>query len=329
MRLAFAKSSTRGARGLVAALVLLGFACGDDNSPTDDPNVSRDSTARSAPSSEDAGDAAPVAQRLGASPTVADLVDALGSSHAELRTVVGPHRIEQRSKFSLRPAKPLGRPPRPGEPIETEIEVVDELDLVWSEPSDDGPQFSLRQRNDHDERRELVVLGERAFTRLREDPWYVRELDGELHELWLDDAIRGVHDLVEFVAPQLAVSAPEATKVEGRSAFAFSLSLAPQKDLSLVRAAPTSEWRAAAKLETIEGRIVVDAQSGAALEAQLTADFSMRDGAGRPMRGHAELTRSLQIGPQPVPSAPAATPLPERHRYEVERKKLLDGLAAL
>ncbi len=270
-----------------------------------------------------------VAARLSKSPSVATLLDISSSSHRALREALGPHHLHYTAHFELKPVQPLGRPAKVGERIETDLQVDDELELVWAAPDDAGLHFSLRQQNNHDDRRELVVDGETAYTRLWEAPWYERELDGQLHEQWLDDAIHAVHDMLEFAAPGLALGLPEEVELGGRKAYAFALSRSAETEVELGRGGDASLWRAGAKLETVEGRVVFDAATGAAIDAKIELSFTMRDAAGRDMRGQSRLEAKLEMGPQSIVVPESAGPLPTRERYEIERKKLLDGLAAL
>src|SRR5690606_5573629 len=175
--------------------------------------------------------------------------------HVQVRSQIGPHRLDYSADFELVPESPSDQSPKVGEPIELAMTVHDELSLVWASTDEHAQRFSIRQLNDREDRRELVVAGQLAYTRLREANWYQRLLDGDVHELWLDDAQRSVHDLFEFMAPRAAVKFLGENETEGVRTLRYGLTLADAVDTALGRDGDESLWRAAAEIRSLSGEL--------------------------------------------------------------------------
>jgi hypothetical protein len=313
--------TSRRPRGAAVLALLLLAACGDDEAaPT------------SATASGGAAATASLAPEGLATGDVEALLEALHTSHGRLRTQVGPHRMTVRSSFDV---SPQGEPATP-EPAVDELRPVaqhvdDTLELVWVTAAVNEPRFSLSQSNEHDRGRDVVVDGERIYTRQKNRGWYVGPLQADLYELWLDDAQRSVHDVVALAAPQLAISVAKTNGGLGAdgAALAFTLSRATATNASLAIDTTRAAWRKAASIDTIEGTIVVDAATGAWLTADVRVGFSMPGPDGRTLQGRVTIAGELSAIDASTPLAVPtdAQPLLERTRYDAERARLLDGLA--
>jgi hypothetical protein len=268
---------------------------------------------------------APWATRL-ADPTPATLLEALEQPHSVAREVLGPHRLVYKARFSLAPEEEPS-PPRVGKPVPIAQEVEDELELVWGSSPGEAPRFSLSQQNDHDRGRDVIVLDGNAYTRMSNRGWLVRPVESDVTELWLDDAQLAVHDLVELAAPRLhAVS--ESKEADGMSTVKIDLGVSDSVDANLV---PRAGWRREVAIDEISGGLSLLADSGLWLSAEIVVRYHVRQAEGGVLRGTASLEgRIEQIAAEAAQiSTPAqAQPLPERIRYDVERKRLLEGLAA-
>jgi len=312
---------TRPAPTLVAlalASILGSAGCGDDDAATSVTSASGDAVVASlAPEGLAAGD-------IGA------LVEALHTSHARLRTTLGPHRLSVRTTFDL---SPQGEPATPEPAIDERRpmpqHVDDTLELVWLTTAVNEPKFSLSQSNEHDRGRDVVVDGERIYTRQRNREWYVGPLQADLFELWLDDAQRSVHDVVALAAPELAVTVARTEGAAGGAALAFTLSRATTTDPKRAVATTRAAWRKDAIIDEVEGTVVVDATSGAWISADLKVAFSMPGPDGRRLVGRVSIVgeQSAIDASTPLAVPPDAQPLLERTRYDAERARLLDGLA--
>jgi hypothetical protein len=266
--------------------------------------------------------AASWADRL-ADPSPEVVLEALGQPHARAREVLGPHRLAYRARFSLVPDEQPTVPPV-GEPAATAQSVDDELVLVWGSSPGEEPRFSLAQENNHDRGREVILVDEKLYTRLRYRGWFVRPLYSDIHELWLDSAQLCVRDLVELALPRLVVTPVEREPDE----LVLELGLRHDVDASLV---PRTGWRREAQIEEVAGTVVVERTSGLWRSTDVHVRYRVRDAAGGVLRGEASIEGTVEcLGPAAARISPPAdaTPTPERLRYEAERKRLLDGLAA-
>lgn len=308
-------------------------ACGDDGA-TQAPSEPEPAPALPIPAAPDDEAAPSWSERL-AQPSVADLLAALAQPHAVTREHVGPHQLQVTTDVEL-----LGTEPAPAVvpldgPVVEDRSVHDELALRWAAPIDDGPdpgpRLSLSQANDHERGRDVVVIGPTVHVRHAHRPWYHYPLDGDLLELWLDDAQRSVHDAVRLAAPRLSLRAApvDGAGLAGGPAVEITLARAEGDDRSLVAAGPTQAWRAAAEIEAVEGTLRLDAQSGAWLSADLDVRYRLPAADGRTLAGRLRLRAQLAPGSGGTIAAPEGSrPLPQRLRYDDEQRRLLDGLAA-
>lgn len=302
-------------RALLLSCALLGVACGDEADP-------RRHTGR--------GPAESVSQRdalLGGDTSA--LLAVLARSHADVRETIGPHALRVRATLSLKPTRP-GRPnPAVDSAVARPQTVTDRVDLRWDEPDDAGPRFALEQHNDHDRGRSVVVTDGTLYAKLEHRPWTFHPVESEVHELWLDDAQRAAHDAVEFLQPGATVSTEVVSGAGWNGGDAVRITLAPGDGSA---AAPGTEgWRAGVAFSALAATLLVDAESGAWLSLDATATYTVEGGAAGPLAGQFEVHGAVAptLDEAPAVAVPqGAVALPERHRYEEERKRLLDGLAA-
>lgn len=260
------------------------------------------------------------------------LVEMLRRSHGQVRDGLGAHRLEAATHFEIDPVDPPPALPPEDARFSPPREVHDQLDLVWLPTDDvDQPRFSLRQRNEHDRGREVVAKDGRIHTRLPHRPWISRPLDTQLHERWLDDAYRGVGDVVELAGPRLAVERGESRAEGERRVEVLQLTLAPTPVPFERPAHARAAWRANAEITAVDGELVIDLETGAWLGADLEVRYQVDSGytPRTRLRGRVSVRAGL------VPNADGLTvsaptepePYPERRRQQLERDELLDGLA--
>lgn len=306
---------------LVAALLLTLPACQrDEESPTS-------VTPRRALSRERA-------DALLAEPGPTTLLAALAQPHRDVREHVGPHRLRYTGEYALVPVEEPGRP-KVGEPVLEGREVTDELTLEWASGAGEPLAFHLVQKSDHDDSRHIVVLDERMYTHLEHRGWFWRELDSELHEQWLDDAVHCLHDAVALAAPRLTVTVGEGEGQGDGGTMLATLSLAEATDRELIQSeavtGPGTAWRHKAQIEDVSGQIVLDREDGSWRSGEVEVGYTLADRLGRKLRGRLRVEARLEpagAGDLEITPPEGAEPVPERERYEVERAKLLDGLAA-
>ncbi|MEZ4382332.1 MAG: hypothetical protein R3A79_13350 [Nannocystaceae bacterium] len=295
---------------LVASLAVSAPACGGDEAAVE-----------SAPQTESGAPAVDPPAILDA-PTVAGVLQLLAQDHRAARRAIGRHRLRYTADFSLAP--PEQPRPQPGDHVPRPREVHDELVLEWAGDDDRNPVLSLRQGPDEETAREIILIGETVYSRLPHRGWFHRDLDSELHWRWLDDAERSVSDLVAFAAPQLAV---ERGAAEGERVTVL-LRRSDSRDASLVAAGEARAWRGDATITAIDGSVDFDRASGLWLRAALEVTFQLTDAERRTLTGSATLAAEREPAADLTISPPAdSAPLPERIRYDAERRRLLDGLS--
>lgn len=262
----------------------------------------------------------------------ASVLAALLQTHRSVRDALGPHELQYTSTIAVEPSAPTTEPPPVGALAVRGDSVRDSLSLLWAGADEAGPRFQLLQSNDHDRGRDVVVLDGRMYVQLMHRPFTVQPVESDVHELWLDDALHAVGDAVAFVAPAAAMQARAAPGegLLGGDAVVVSLELG-ESPTPPADAAAGEAWRQNARFTEISGSIRIDAATGVWLEAELAAAYEVADAEGNMARGSLNLAGTLKprSGDATPLAAPAdAKPLPERERYEVERARILDGLAA-
>lgn len=311
-----AAAPARLARALLLALGLCGCG-GEDEAPAAARLPPRAGAVRQG----QADAARALVDALVAEPSPERLLAALAQGHGTARELLGPHTLRHTTDFKLAPVEPAR--PVVDQPVLLDQAVRDELLLEWGTRPGEPVQFHLSQSNDKHRGRELLVLDEQIYTRLPHRGWHVRPLDAELHWRWLDEAQRGVHDLVEFAAPRLAVEVREQGEL-----VEVGLALAPAADPARVAGGIGREWRQRAELTAIEGAITIQRATGLWQSAELRVSYTLKDALDRTLRGETHLTGRVELAPELRLRAPEqAQPLPERVRYEALRRRLLDGLA--
>ena len=265
-------------------------------------------------------------------PGIDVVLAALAQPHRAVRESIGPHELAYTADFELVPEPERSEPPAVDEDVVDPQSVHDELKLVWAgEPTDAG--FSIAQSNDHDRGRDVVVTQGRVYVRQRPRAFTVHDVESTVFELWLDDAQHAVHDAVQFAAPGLAIAteAREGAGIADGDAIAITLSAASANDPARIAPDGVSKWRSEVQFDAISGTVLLDRKTGVWLQADIELRWSLQGADGRLVRGAMNLAGHAQPvaaeAAQVVPPADAV-PLPERTRYEAERRRLLDGLAA-
>jgi hypothetical protein len=295
----------------------LGCSYGCSSGPDDASTVSRSAAASSSSWAEQLRE-----------PGVEVVLRALAQPHATVREGIGAHRLQYTADFVL--AGPATEePPQLDAPAVVDHAIHDELELVWV-PTTQGapPRFALRQSNDHDRGREIVVVDGNIHTSDLHRGWQHYPVETDLHERWLDEAQRAVHDVVELAAPRLRIE-PKASAAD--DTVTLTLALAETTNAQLQRSGQVSRWRAGAQIEQVSGELVLDASDGGWRSATLKVQYALEAADGRMLRGSVRLQGRVEpVDPDQVDvAAPSdSVPLAERTRLHAERQELLDGLAA-
>ena len=300
---------------LVLAACLCGFACGDEADTAPGQRAPADTTVD-------------IAEQL----LEGDPLEALAllrRPHAAIREQLGPHSLVCKTTLALAPKQPADPNPPLDSAVPPDQSIADEVALRWETPDETGPRFALEQHNDKERGRSVVMVDGMLYAKLEHGPWTFHTLESEVHELWLDDAWRAGHDMLKFLLPGATLTVEAAPGEGWQGGDAVRLTLAPGR--GVLPPGRDSGWRAGVAFSALSGTLLVDAGTGAWLSVDASATYSVEGGAGGPLAGQFEVHGRLA---STLPAAPAITrpkdavALPERHRYEEERKRLLDGLAA-
>jgi len=308
---------------IVTAAVVLAVhpACGDDGEATSE----RDPVADADDDQPDAG----FGPALRSDDDPIRALTVLRRPHAEVRERIGPHALTATTTLSLVPTRPPPDNPDVDSPVPPKQEIADQVALRWETPDESGPRFALEQHNDKERGRSIVVADGRLHARLEHRPWTVHALESEVYELWLDDAWRTGHDALEFLLPGASVTTQAAPGEGWNGGEAVRITLA--RGEGVLPPGRAEGWRGKVAFSALSGTLLVDVSTGAWLTLDAEATYTVSGGAGGPLTGqfevHGRLAPSLPKAPQ-VATPKDAVALPERHRYEDERKRLLDGLAA-
>jgi hypothetical protein len=245
---------------------------------------------------------------------------------------MGPHRLSWEASYSLvhEQGAPTTETPVGGRAV-PEQTVNDSLVLEWAAGTDESlPRFRLEQHNDHDRGREVIVVDGTMYVRPRFRGWTYNPVETDVWALWLDDAQRAAHDIVELASPQLRLipSARAGAGLAGGDAVAYTLELADAP----AAAAPTGTgraWRSRARIVGVEGEVLIDRGSGLWLSCDVVVRYGVEGADGLPLRGEAHVRGSVA----PAADGAIAVAVPAgaeraaaRVRYEIEREELLDGL---
>lgn len=258
-----------------------------------------------------------------------DALAVLRQPHASVRERLGPHALTCETTLSLAPTRPAKPNPAVDTPVPPTQSIHDTVALRWEAPDEAGLRFALEQHNDKDRGRSVVVTNATLYAKLEHRPWTHHAVESAVHELWLDDAWRSAHDALEFLLPGAEVTAEAAPGEGWDGGDAVRLTLS--RGRGTTPPGRTEGWRTKAAFSALSGTLLIDVRTGAWLSMDATATYSVEGGAGGPLAG--EFAVRGRVAPS-LPEAPSVTvptgavALPERHRYEQERKRLLDGLAA-
>lgn len=316
-------------RRALPLLALLGgtLACGSSPGAADDGGAAASAT----PARDEA--AGTVADRMAAvaAADLAALLDVLAMPHLEARTAIGPHAMSYEADFALTGKSPPAHEGLPAvdTPVVDDQQVHDALTLRVASSADEPLRLALTQSNDHERGRDVVVIGEAMYVRARHRPFVAGPVSPDLVEVWLDDAQHSVHDAVELAASAATMSVQPRAGAGLGGGEALVITLTGGDGITRPTEHVRRGWRAKARVESVDGEIVLDAACGAWLSAQVHVRFSLPAADGRSMAGTLDLDAAVTPGdPAPVEAPPDAVPLPSRTRLEVERARLLDGLAA-
>ncbi len=204
-----------------------------------------------------------------------------------------------------------------------EIETLDERARIQAGKQGD---FTFSQENSRDLGRVVTSVGGKLYVQMRYGATIERRPEhGEAARL-LDDAGDLLPATFRLLEAFLEVTDGGAAEVAGRPVRKARLGLS-KRPREVVSLGAQQAWRQRLQVASVEGEILLDAQTGLALGAHVEARY-------RFPREKSEAEASLildrkveSVGQEPAIVAPAdVVATPRRARYEPERRQLLRGL---
>jgi hypothetical protein len=199
---------------------------------------------------------------------------------------------------------------------------------VWL---DHTGNYRLREENDRDGGREVILTGRELAVALRYGKMIRRVAEEPEPSRMLEEGLGAPWAAFELSAPRMHMEKTGGDLVGDARATSYTVSLgdgsavkppAPALPLAGMRA-----WRSNATIEALSGRLVVDDATGALLAVDFTSSFQARGDAG-PEQGTIEVHASLSdVGSTAAIERPPAEELSLRQRTVPEAHALLRGLA--
>lgn len=273
---------------------------------------------------------AELVDQLQKDPTPKHLLAVLATTHPQARSFLGPHRLTYTATFSLQPDL-IPELPEVDRPRPRSYAVEDRLILTWASNNGESPRFHLLQGNEKLGQREVVLIDDHVYSRLPFRTWFVHPQESDMYERWLADAQRSLFDVIEFIAPNLAITVqvPEADHP-----LIISLMQSPEHELSSTASGVNRQWRTHVKFTKINGKITIHPQLGLWTAGDIDLAYELENNETSKATGSLQWSGHVEALPkdaadQNVVIPSSAEPIPERLRYEVEKNHLLDGLAGL
>jgi hypothetical protein len=190
--------------------------------------------------------------------------------------------------------------------------------------------YRLREENDHDGGREVVLTGRELAVALRYGKMIRRVAEEPEPRRLLEEGLGGPWAAFELCAPRAHIEKIGSAEVAGARGTAYTLSLGdgdPAKRPPALPLVGLRAWRGTAAINSLTGRAVVDDATGALTAFDLTASFEAK-GENGPEQGTVEAHATLaDVGSTAAIERPAAEELSLRQRTVPEARELLRGLA--
>jgi hypothetical protein len=197
---------------------------------------------------------------------------------------------------------------------------------VWLDRSGN---YRLREENDHDGGREIVLSGRELGVALRYGKMIRRVAEEPEPTRLLEEGLGAPWAAFELGGPRARVEKTGSDLVGGAQATTYAVTLGEGSSVAKPWPSATGlrAWRGDATIETLAGRASVHDATGALLAADLTATFAVRGEAG-PEQGTVEVHAVVSdVAATPAIERPAGDELVLRQRTVPEAHELLRGLA--
>jgi hypothetical protein len=193
--------------------------------------------------------------------------------------------------------------------------------------------YRMRELNDRDGGREVVLYGRELSVALRYGKMIRRAAEEPEPTRLLEEGLGAPWAAWELMAPDAAIERVGTQLVGGAKATEYRLSRArgartePAEPAAGDRPyAGLRAWRGTATTGNLTGRVLVDDATGAVMQADLSATFSLKN-EGRVVQGALDVHTALTDVASPVAvERPPGEDLALRQRTVPEQRELLGGL---
>jgi hypothetical protein len=212
-----------------------------------------------------------------------------------------------------------------GRPGATPLAITTTTD-VWLDRSGN---YRLREENDQDGGREVVLTGRELAVALRYGKMIRRVAEEPEPSKLLEQGLGAPWAAFELCAPRAHVEKTGAAA--GSAATGYALTLGDGTTAAKTKPAlplvGLRGWRGSVTIDELAGRALVDDATGALLAIDLTSEFKAQ-GENGPQQGTIEVHAAVSdVGATPAIERPAADELVLRQRTVPEARELLHGLA--
>jgi hypothetical protein len=199
---------------------------------------------------------------------------------------------------------------------------------VWL---DHSGNYRMREENDQDGGREVVLTGRELAVALRYGRMIRRVAEEPEPSRLLEQGLGAPWAAFELCAPRAKIAKTGAAAA-GRPATAYALALGGE-ETPAAKTKPSLPlvglrgWRGSVAIDKLTGSGIVDDATGALLAIDLASEFEAKGDSG-PEQGTVEVHAALtEVGATPPIERPPADELVLRQRTVPEARELLHGLA--
>ncbi len=242
--------------------------------------------------------------------------DALRRPHAWVSSVIGAHTVQGISVVQVKEG----------------TELLEELEDKLLLDIDGEDRFIATLDNSKDYGRHAIYDGESLYLRPRFGKYHARapQSEEEASEI-RNEIFAGATDYLELFRNQVEVSDMGKQSLAGRAVRQVAIKLAPKaRDHALPARLSQHRWRDSIRVQSIEGVVSFDAETGVALALEFKGSIKYTREKRR-FEMVLRATRSItDIGHERAIAPPAqelVLRIPARRRELVERDSLLQGIA--
>ncbi len=247
-----------------------------------------------------------------------ELGRAVALPHTRLGELLGPHRLTAKSQLEV------ADPGQGGKVVE---QLGDETVLQFA----GAKAWRGVMNNSADYGREVIALGDKLYLRARYQRWHERPPNDEREPDSLRDGFaQSAAATWDLLAPAIAVTDAGQGSFAGRAARKLGLGQASTPRATPREALAQRKWRESRSITDVQGEVMLDAKTGAALAVSLRGTVSFQR-EGHPLTMKLSVESQLgELGAAQAPTPPPAEDVvqtPGRLHEVDERDRLLEGIA--